>query len=168
MLYCTIYLYRSFNYPALSAFDAWSISFYLMPGEASTCIPTFCAVVRALALTQEATILFCFVFFSEIFFCFYSIFLPWMNELFHDLNLLKKGHEFCRCARFRSQAWAWKKAWHRHSFLALDTVWPTCINFGGFMHHLQNKEELEPASLIPCFWYLFWYLLKYAHRGILI
>lgn len=38
-LYSTIYLYCGFNYPALPAFEVWSISFYLMPAEASTCVP---------------------------------------------------------------------------------------------------------------------------------
>lgn len=34
-----IYLYCSFNYPVLPAFEVWSISSYLMPGEACTCAP---------------------------------------------------------------------------------------------------------------------------------
>lgn len=33
MLHCTFYLYSSFNYPALPAFEVWSISFYLMPAD---------------------------------------------------------------------------------------------------------------------------------------
>lgn len=34
-----IYLYCSFNYPVLPAFEVRSISSYLMPGEACTCAP---------------------------------------------------------------------------------------------------------------------------------
>lgn len=39
MLYCTMYLYCSFNYPAPLAFEVWSISFYLMPTETSPRVP---------------------------------------------------------------------------------------------------------------------------------
>lgn len=100
MLYCTIYLYCSFNYPVLPPFEVWSISFYLMPAEASTCMlghpsPTFCLVIRALASREEAPI------FNFFFFCIFFVFIvlllffPWINWLyFQGLNMLNRVPNF--------------------------------------------------------------------------